>query len=129
MTFQYFDEFIGNLVQYASNKKIRNRLDLDITSFTMQIQYTNWRFYVDENYQFDDRATILFTIKNKNSKKKQTFPFSLSGSSYQLELTSLEAGEYEYTIKVDGQNISKKEHLKLMSFWWKSNLPMLTVIN
>ena len=116
-SFQYFDEFIGNLVQYASNKKIRNRLDLDITSFynaNSSIQIG--AFYVDENYQFDDRATILFTIKNKNSKKKQTFPFSLSGSSYQLELTSLEAGEYEYTIKVDGQNISKKGTFKVNEF-------------
>ena len=116
-SFQYFDEFIGNLVQYASNKKIRNRLDLDITSFynaNSSIQIG--AFYVDENYQFDDRATILFTIKNKNSKKKQTFPFSLSGSSYQLELTSLEAGEYEYTIEVDGQNISKKGTFKVNEF-------------
>ena len=116
-SFQYFDEFIGNLVQYASNKKIRNRLDLDINSFynaNSSIQIG--AFYVDENYQFDDRATILFTIKNKNSKKKQTFPFSLSGSSYQLELTSLEAGEYEYTIKVDGQNISKKGTFKVNEF-------------
>ena len=116
-SFQYFDEFIGNLVQYASNKKIRNRLDLDITSFynaNSSIQIG--AFYVDENYQFDDRATILFTIKNKNSKKKQTFPFSLSGTSYQLELTSLEAGEYEYTIEVDGQNISKKGTFKVNEF-------------
>ena len=116
-SFQYFDEFIGNLVQYASNKKIRNRLDLDITSFynaNSSIQIG--AFYVDENYRFDDRATILFTIKNKNSKKKQTFPFSLSGSSYQLELTSLEAGEYEYTIEVDGQNISKKGTFKVNEF-------------
>jgi len=118
-SFQYFDEFIGNLVQYASNKKIRNRLDLDITSFynaNSSIQIG--AFYVDENYH--DRATILFTIKNKNknknSKKKKTFPFSLSGSSYQLELTSLEAGEYEYTIEVDGQNISKKGTFKVNEF-------------
>jgi hypothetical protein len=116
-SFQNFDEFIGNLIQYSSNKKIRNRLDLDISSFynaNSSIQIG--AFYVDENYQFDDRATLLFTIKNKNSKKKQTFPFSLSGTSYQLELTSLEAGEYEYTIEVDGQNISKKGTFKVNEF-------------
>ena len=116
-SFQYFDEFIGNLVQYASNKKIRNRLDLDINSFynaNSSIQIG--AFYVDENYQFDDRATILFTIKNKKSKNKKTFPFSLSGTSYQLELTSLEVGEYEYTIKVDQQNISKKGTFKINEF-------------
>jgi hypothetical protein len=116
-SFQYFDEFIGNLVQYASNKKIRNRLDLDITPYynaNSSIQIG--AFYVDENYQFDDRATLLFTIKNKDSKNKKIFPFSLSGTSYQLELTSLEAGEYEYTIEVDGQNISKKGTFKVNEF-------------
>ena len=116
-SFQYFDEFIGNLVQYASNKKIRNRLDLDITPYynaNSSIQIG--AFYVDENYQFDDRATLLFTIKNKDSKNKKIFPFSLSGTSYQLELTSLEAGEYEYTIEVDGQNISKKGTFKVKEY-------------
>ena len=116
-SFQNFDEFIGNLIQYSSNKKIRNRLDLDISSFynaNSSIQIG--AFYVDENYQFDDRATLLFTIKNKDSKNKKIFPFSLSGTSYQLELTSLEAGEYEYTIEVDGQNISKKGTFKVNEF-------------
>ena len=116
-SFQYFDEFIGNLVQYASNKKIRNRLDLDISSsYNANSSIQIGAFYVDENYQFDDRATILFTIKNKKSKNKKTFPFSLSGTSYQLELTSLEVGEYEYTIKVDQQNISKKGTFKINEF-------------
>ena len=116
-SFQNFDEFIGNLIQYSSNKKIRNRLDLDISSsYNANSSIQIGAFYVDENYQFDDRATILFTIKNKKSKNKKTFPFSLSSTSYQLELTSLEPGEYDYTIKVDEQNISKKGTFRVNEF-------------
>ena len=43
-------------------------------------------------------------------------PFSLSGNSYQLKLNSLEFGDYEYLVTVEGQNISKKGIFKVNKF-------------
>ena len=116
-SFQYFDRFIGNIIQYASNKKIRERLDLDIKPlYSINSKILISAFYVDENYQFDKRATLLFTIINKDTNDMKTFPFSLSNASYQLYLNSLDAGNYEYMISVDGQNISKKGNFIVSDF-------------
>ena len=116
-SFQYFDEFIGNIIQYASNKMIRNRLDLDInSSYNINSKILISAFYVDENYQFDNRASLLFTIINKDTDEKKILPFSLSDSSYQLDLNSLDSGKYEYTVSVNGQNISKKGNFSVNDF-------------
>lgn len=116
-SFQYFDEFIGNIIQYASNKMIRNRLDLDInSSYNINSKILISAFYVDENYQFDNRASLLFTIINKDTDEKKILPFSLSDSSYQLDLNSLDSGKYEYIVSVNGQNISKKGNFSVNDF-------------
>ena len=116
-SFQYFDRFIGNIIQYASNKKIRERLDVDIKPlYSVNSKILISAFYVDENFQFDKRATLLFTIVNKDTNDMKTLPFSLSNSSYQLYLNSLDAGKYEYIISVDGQNISKKGNFIVSDF-------------
>ena len=117
-TFKYFDRFIGNIIQYASNNKIRDRLDIDIkSSYNINSEISINAFYVDENYQFDNRATLLFTLLNKNTNQKRTLPFSLSNTSYQLNLSSLDPGKYEYIISVDGQNISKKGKFVVNDFF------------
>ena len=117
-TFKYFDRFIGNIIQYASNNKIRDRLDIDIkSSYNINSEISINAFYVDENYQFDNRATLLFTHLNKNTNQKRTLPFSLSDASYQLNLSSLDPGKYEYIISVDGQNISKKGKFVVNDFF------------
>ncbi|MBL4606029.1 MAG: VWA domain-containing protein, partial [Flavobacteriaceae bacterium] len=65
-SFQNFDEFLGNLIQYASSKKVRERLSVDTRSIYNANQVIKiGAFYVDENYQFDDRATLILTVKNK----------------------------------------------------------------
>ena len=116
-SFQDFDEFIGNLVQFASSKKVRNRIDVNIEPiYNANTRIQVGAFYVDENYQFDDRATLLFTTINKETKEKKTIPFSLKNNSFQLELTALEPGDYEYSVNVEGQNITKKGVFKISQF-------------
>ena len=116
-SFQNFDKFIGNLIQYTSSKKVRNRLDVDIESiYNANSAIKVGAFYVDDNFQFDDRATLIFTATKKETKEKKSIPFSLSNNSYQLELEALESGDYEYIVKIEGQNISKKGVFKINQF-------------
>ncbi len=116
-SFINFDKFIGSIVQYASNKKIRDRLDIDIKpSYNINSKILISAFYIDENFQFDSRATLLFTVLNKNTKEKKILPFSLSDSSYQLYLNSLDSGKYEYIVSVNEQDISKKGNFVVNDF-------------
>jgi len=117
-SFQYFDKFVGSIIQYATNKKIRDRLDLDIKpSYNINSKILISAFYLDENYQFDNRATLLLTIVNKDTNEKSILPFSLFDSSYQLYLNSLNSGKYDYSVSVEGQNISKKGSFVVNDFF------------
>ena len=117
-SFQYFDKFIGSIIQYTTNKKIRDRLDLDIKpSYNINSKILISAFYVDENYQFDNRATLLLTIVNKDTNEKSILPFSLFDSSYQIYLNSLNSGKYEYILTVEEQNISKKGSFVVNDFF------------
>ena len=112
-SFQDFDNFISNIVLYISSNTIKNRLDVEVkSSYNANSSININAFFVDENYKFDDRAIIYFTLKNINSKKTTTFPFLLSKKSYKLSLSPLESGEYEYSINVKNQNFHKRDLLK-----------------
>ncbi len=116
-SFNDFDEFIGNLIQYASSKKVRKRLDVDIRAiYNANEEIKVGAFYVDNNYDFDPRASLVFTVTNKQTAAKQSYPFSLADNSYQLEISSLPSGEYSYTAMVEEQNISKSGTFKVNEF-------------
>ena len=116
-SFQNFDNFISNIVLYISSNTIKNRLDVEVkSSYNANSSININAFFVDENYKFDDRAIIYFTLKNKNSKKTTTFPFLLSKKSYKLSLSQIEPGDYEYSINVKNQNFSKKGFFKVNEF-------------
>lgn len=116
-SFNDFDEFIGNLVQYASSKKVRDRLDVDInTIYNANAVINVGAFYVDSNYDFDPRATLIFNLKNKETSESTSYPFSLSNNSYQLQIEALPSGEYTYTVNVEGQNIKKSGSFKVNEF-------------
>tara|TARA_R110002073_G_scaffold128999_2_gene275039 strand:+ start:20855 stop:22882 length:2028 start_codon:yes stop_codon:yes gene_type:complete len=116
-SFENFDEFIGNLIQFASSKKIRNRLDVDIKSiYNSNSIIKIGAFYVDSNFEFDDRATLIFNSKNKTTNENKSFPFSLENNSYQLELDVLEPGDYDYTVSVVGQSISRSGVFKVSEY-------------
>ncbi|MCI2228440.1 VWA domain-containing protein [Polaribacter sp. MSW13] len=107
-SFQEFDEFLGNLVQYLASNKKRNRLEVVTNTIypansTIKIS----AFYTDKNYQFDARASLEITLTNVNTKEITKFPFSLINNSYQVEIENLPFGNYTYKINVKGQNINK----------------------
>lgn len=116
-SFNDFDEFLGKIVQYAYSKKIRERLDIDIeTLYNANSIITVGAFYVDENYTFDPRATILFDLKNETTGETSSFPFFLNRNSYQLEMSALDPGKYSFTARVEGENIVKKGRFRISQF-------------
>ena len=107
-SFQDFDEFIGNLVQYLASNKKRNRLEVASESLYASNSIINIAAsYTDKNFNFDNRASLEITITNLETKEFKKLPFSLVNNSYQVEIENLTAGEYSYKVSVDGQNINK----------------------
>lgn len=116
-SFEEFDSFIGNLIQYAASKKVRDRLDLDINSIYNANEIIKiGAFYVDSNFEFDPRATLILELTNTNTNQTKSYPFSLTNNSYQLSLEALNSGIYEYKVNVEGQDISKSGSFQITEF-------------
>ena len=116
-SFQDFDEFIGNLVQYLASNKKRNRLEVSAESLYAANSIINISaFYTDNNYKFDKRATLEILITNTDTKENLKLPFSLVNNSYQTEIENLPSGNYTYKVSVNGQNINKYGRFKITNY-------------
>lgn len=116
-SFQDFDEFIGNIVQYLASNKKRNRLEVQSENLYPSNSIVRIAaFYTDKNFQFDDRASLELRITNLATKQEKKLPFSLVNASYQVEVENLSAGEYSYKVSVSGQSISSYGKFKISDF-------------
>lgn len=116
-SFQSFDDFIGNLVQYLASNKRRSRLEVSAETF----YYNNSPIkisaqYFDKNYVFDNRASLNITVKNTGTEKQTVFPMLLRNNYYEVDLNSLAAGEYNYTVSVSNEAVSSSGNFTILDF-------------
>ncbi len=116
-SFQGFDDFIGNLVQYLASNKRRSRLEVASETF----YYNNNPIkisaqYFDKNYVFDGRASLNITVKNAETEKQTTFPMLLRNNYFEVDLNSLTAGEYTYTVSVANEAVSSSGNFTILDF-------------
>ncbi len=116
-SFQSFDDFIGNLVLYLASNKRRSRLEVSSETF----YYNNNAIkisaqYFDKNYVFDNRASLNITVKNTETEKQTTFPMLLRNNYFEVDLNSLSAGEYNYTVSVQNEVVSASGNFTILDF-------------
>ncbi|NVN18171.1 VWA domain-containing protein [Muricauda sp. HICW] len=115
--FLAFDDFIGNLMVYLGSNKQRNRLELDYELVFDNASMAKVRAsYFDESYQFDANANISITIKGKENDFSRVSPMLLKGSFYEVDLSDLQAGEYEFTVTVADENLSRSGTFRILDF-------------
>ena len=108
---------MGNLIQYVSSNKKRNRLEVKAESLYLANSTVNISaFYTDKNFKFDPRASLQISITNSDTKKAIQLPFSLVNNSYQVEIENLLAGNYDYKVSVEGETLSKYGKFKITDY-------------
>ena len=116
-SFEDFDKFISNLVQYLASNKRRNRLEVNAEPiYPANSTITIAAFYTDKNYQFDARANLEIIITNAETNTVIKAPFSLINNSFQTEIENLPSGDYTYKVSVLGQNINKNGRFKISNY-------------
>ncbi|WP_103068393.1 hypothetical protein [Aquimarina sediminis] len=115
--FEDFDEFFSKIVQYLASNKRKSRLNTISESF----YYGNASIiikaeYFTKNYEFDRRGNLRISIKNKETESTQTIPMLIRNNSYEVDLSNLEAGNYEYTVTVLGENISRSGSFSILEY-------------
>ncbi len=116
-SFELFDGFIANLIQYLSSNFKHERLSvttkpLYFSSETIQISAN----YLDKNFNIDNRVTIWLTVRNKNNSYLKKIPFSFSNNRFIVELSNIPAEEYFYTVNVENQNEKISGSFKVLPF-------------
>ena len=116
-SFQNFDDFIGNLVQYLASNKRRSRLEVSSETF----YYNNSPIkisaqYFDKNYVFDNRASLNITVKNNETEQQTVFPMLLRNNYYEVDLNSLPAGEYNFTVSAANEAVSSSGNFTILDF-------------
>lgn len=116
-SFKSFDDFLSSLVQYLSSNKLRSRLDVNAESFYYNSGDVKLSAqYFDKNYVFNNNASLTITVKNQESEQESTFPLLLKSNFYEVNLSSLPAGEYFYTVSVKDEALRASGNFSIIDF-------------
>ncbi len=116
-TFDLFDGFVSNLVQYMSSDLDKKRLN--VTSKPMY--YANEIIhisasYLDENFNFDNRSKLWLTVSNRANNFLKKIPFVVGQNTFNVALSNIPYGEYMYTVSVENQEDSSSGSFKIVPF-------------
>lgn len=112
-----FDNFISSVVLYLANGRNTDRLVLDYEAFqenpTDRVITARW---FDRIMNPDLRGDLSISLARKNDKQKTLLPMTLKGNYYQVDLSRLPAGSYEFTVTENTENLSKSGEIIIPDF-------------
>jgi hypothetical protein len=116
-SFEDFDNFMGKFYQYLASNKRRSRLEVTNETF----YYNNNPIkissqYFDQNFEFDSRASLSIAVTNTATSKRTVFPMLLKNNFYEVDLNSLNAGEYTYTVSVSDMPVARSGSFTILDF-------------
>ena len=116
-SFNKFDDFIGKIVQYLASNKRKSRLNLNYDSFydgSSDVKITAQ--YFNKNYEFDAKASLNISLKNKETGDVITQPLVLKNNYYESDLSSLKAGEYTFTVSANNGESTRSGSIKILDY-------------
>ncbi|WP_296317459.1 VWA domain-containing protein [Winogradskyella sp. UBA3174] len=116
-SFVDFDNVINKLVQFLSSNKKRKRINIDYKSFyngnddvILTAQYFN------KNFEFDKEASLSVVLRNKDINSLKEVPLLLNNGNYRVDLSGIEAGLYDFTIKHNSETVSSSGSFKVLAY-------------
>ncbi|UII75921.1 VWA domain-containing protein [Flagellimonas sp. HMM57] len=115
--FKSFDDFIGKLMLYLSSSGTKSRLELDYDFIFDDSSFAKVRAsYFDEGYSFDANANIKIEIRAKENNRLREYPMLLKGTFFEADLSDLQAGDYQFTVTVNNENLKRSGAFKILDF-------------
>ncbi len=116
-SFKSFDDLMGKIILYLSSTNSKDRLTIDYETIYSGIEEAKIAAsYFDEAFVFDYNATLLLKLTEKTDGTTREIPMLLNGNHYETDLSSLESGEYDFTISVKNKNLSKSGSFSILNF-------------
>ena len=116
-SFEDFDNFIGKLVQYLASNKRRSRLEVSSETF----YYNNNPIrisaqYFDKSFVFDSRVNLFIKVTNSKTNTSSELPMLLKNNFFEVDLNSLIAGEYQFSVFVKDEGVSRSGSFTILDF-------------
>ena len=116
-SYEDFDNFIGKLVQYLASNERRSRLEVSSETF----YYNNNPIrisaqYFDKNYVFDSRIGLSIKVTDNNTNISADFPMLLKNNFFEVDLNTLSAGEYQFTVSANDEAVSRSGSFTILDF-------------
>ncbi len=116
-----FDELLSKIVQYLSTKDDKRKFRVSLPSFTFEhgdkIHFVSELY--NDSYELINTPEVKLTLKDEQNKSFD-FVFSRTEKSYELEVETIESGEYNYSAETSLGN--KKYEVKGKFSIVKNNL-------
>ncbi len=115
--FENFDSFINKLMLYLSTDQQRERLSVTNELIYEGIIEKKIRAsFFDATYVFDDSASLKLSLKGLNNDFVDERILFLGDSEYEADINDLPAGEYTYTVSVEGTEFTKNGRFSIEDF-------------
>ncbi|NNJ88810.1 MAG: VWA domain-containing protein, partial [Eudoraea sp.] len=115
--FENFDTFINKLILYLTTDQNRERLS--VTNELIYQGITEKKIkasFFDATYVFDADATLKLSLKGLNNAYADERILFLGDSEYEVDINDLPAGEYAFTVTVEGTNFTKSGRFSIEDF-------------
>lgn len=116
-SFEQFDQFIGKIVQFLASNRKKSRISVDYQPFyygSNDLRITAQ--YFDKNYEFDQNAQLIITLKNNANDRTVQFPFVLKNNFFEIDLNTLEPGNFDFTVKAVGKGVQRSGKFEIIPF-------------
>ncbi len=115
--FENFDAFINTLMFYLSTDQKRERLSVTNELIYQGIQEKKIKasFY-DATYVFEANASLKLSMQGLDNDFVDERILLLRGSEYTADINDLPAGDYTFSITVEGTNFTKNGRFSIEDF-------------
>ena len=115
--FRSFDEGMDKLIRFLADVTPKSRLDISYQSvFEGAGNAVINASYFDKAYVFDPNAKLKLLLRESESTTSREIPLLLSGTNYRADLSDLQEGNYTFSVRVEGENITRSGSFKILDF-------------
>ncbi|MBT8236491.1 MAG: VWA domain-containing protein [Bacteroidia bacterium] len=115
--FTSYDAYIAQVIRFLDLKKRTNRLTLEYEKSYEGVQGAEVvARYFNETMAFDGNASLQLFIKTTEETSYREFPMLLRNGFYGLSINDFPAGNYEFTVRVEGTDIARSGSFKILDF-------------
>lgn len=115
--FDSFDGFFNVIFQFLSTQKKSKRLLVTHDPiFDGSNAIEIFAQFFDENFQVNSNAQLEIEVNTSQLNQPLLFPLSLNGNTYNVDLSSLKPGNYNYKLRTTDQLISTTGQFEILDF-------------